>query len=67
MLSVAMVLIGVALLVEAALGVGGLSVRLIAGVLFVAAGVGRIYVESRRGDRGLGAPGGEAPGRRRRR
>lgn len=48
-LSLVMVIIGVALLAEAAAGVGSLPVRLLAGSLFVAAGVGRIYVERQRG------------------
>ena len=56
LLSTVMVLIGVALLVEAVVGVGGVTVRLIAGVLFVAAGVGRIYIETRRGGLGGGPP-----------
>jgi uncharacterized membrane protein len=48
-LSLLMAVIGVALVVQA---VGGhasvLSARLLLGVLFVAAGVGRLYVETRR-------------------
>jgi uncharacterized membrane protein len=49
-LSFAMVCIGLALLVQA-LTAHTLSVssRLLLGVLFVAAGVGRVYVEIRRG------------------
>ncbi len=47
-LSVAMVVLGVALVIEAIVGVGGVSVRLLAGVLFVAGGIGRLYVELRR-------------------
>lgn len=49
-LSGLMVLIGVVLVIEAAGGAGGvLSVRTLLGVMFVAAGVGRMYVEVRRG------------------
>jgi hypothetical protein len=49
-LSVAMALIGVALLAEAvAAGGGVLSGRTLIGVLFFAAGLGRLYVEVRRG------------------
>jgi hypothetical protein len=47
-LSVAMMMIGVALLVQAAIGQGGAIVRLLLGVLFIAAGAGRLYVASRR-------------------
>lgn len=47
-LSVAMVVLGVALVIEAIAGFGGISVRLLAGVLFIAGGVGRLYVEVRR-------------------
>ena len=43
-----MILIGVALIVRTlAAGGGGIAVGLLLGVLFVAAGVGRIYVERR--------------------
>jgi hypothetical protein len=49
-LSVLMALIGVVLLVQAVDGHGGvLSGRTLLGVLFLAAGVGRLYVEVRRG------------------
>jgi hypothetical protein len=42
-LSLAMVAIGVALVVQA-VGNGGSVLRIVLGVLFVAAGVGRIYI-----------------------
>lgn len=49
-LSLLMVAIGVALVVQAVSGNGGvLSPRLLLGVLFAAAGAGRLYVERRRG------------------
>ncbi|HVR05387.1 MAG TPA: hypothetical protein VMS02_05050 [Solirubrobacteraceae bacterium] len=49
-LSALMTLIGLALAGEAIVGQGGiLSPRMLAAVLFVAAGLGRIYVERRRG------------------
>jgi hypothetical protein len=49
-LSVLMALIGVALLVEAIGGHGSvLSARSLLGVLFLAAGAGRMYIEMRRG------------------
>jgi hypothetical protein len=49
-LSVLMALIGVVLLVQAVGGHGGvLSSRALLGVLFLAAGGGRLYVERRRG------------------
>jgi hypothetical protein len=51
MLSSAMVAIGIALAVEAVLGEGVLSARLLLGVLFVAGGSGRLYIQTRR-DRG---------------
>jgi hypothetical protein len=48
-LSLVMVALGVALAVQALSGHGGvISGRLLLGVLFVAAGVGRLYLESRR-------------------
>jgi hypothetical protein len=48
-LSLAMVAIGVALVVQAIAGHGSLiSARLLLGILFVAAGTGRAYVEVRR-------------------
>jgi hypothetical protein len=50
-LSSAMVAIGIALAVEAVLGEGVFSARLLLGVLFVAGGSGRLYVQVRR-DRG---------------
>jgi hypothetical protein len=55
-LSLLMAAIGVALVVQAVSGHGSvISPRLLLGVLFVIAGVGRMYVEKRRGDRGRGA------------
>jgi hypothetical protein len=49
-LSLLMAAIGVGLIVEAVDGHGGaISPRLLLGVLFVAAGAGRLYVEVRRG------------------
>jgi hypothetical protein len=49
-LSLVMVAIGVALAVQALAGHGGvISGRLLLGALFVAAGCGRLYIESRRG------------------
>ena len=49
-LSLAMVAIGVALIVQVAAGSGSvLSARFLIGVLFLAAGVGRAFVEIRRG------------------
>jgi hypothetical protein len=50
-MSVLMAAIGVALIVEAIAGVrrGSIVVLLVAGVLFVAAGVGRLYIERKRG------------------
>jgi hypothetical protein len=51
-LSALMIAIGIALVVETLAGAGGvLSARLILGVLFVAAGVGRLYLEIQRGRR----------------
>jgi predicted membrane channel-forming protein YqfA (hemolysin III family) len=48
-LSLLMGAIGVALIVQAVSGHGGVvSPRLLLGVLFIAAGGGRMYVESRR-------------------
>jgi hypothetical protein len=45
-----MLAIGVALIVQTIAGHGSaISARLLLGVLFVAAGVGRLYVERRRG------------------
>jgi hypothetical protein len=48
-LSSAMVAIGIALLVEAILGEGTLSARLLLGVLFIAAGSGRLYIQAKKG------------------
>ncbi len=54
-LSLLMTVIGVALVAQAIGGRGGvLSARLLLGVLFVAAGVGRLYLQARRG---RGVPG----------
>ncbi len=50
-LSLAMVAIGIALVAEAIFDEGVLSVRLLLGFLFVAAGTGRMYVNMRRGGR----------------
>jgi hypothetical protein len=52
-LSLLMAAIGVALVVQALSGHGGvISPRLLLGVLFIAAGAGRMYVERRRGGGG---------------
>ena len=49
-LSLLMAAIGVALIVQAVAGHGGvISPRLVLGVLFVAGGAGRLYLEIRRG------------------
>ncbi|HEY4897022.1 MAG TPA: hypothetical protein VII01_13125 [Solirubrobacteraceae bacterium] len=49
LLSLAMLVIGVALIVQAIAGHGSvLSARLLLGVLFIAAGTGRGYIEVRR-------------------
>ncbi len=48
-LSSAMVAIGIALLVEAVLGEGTLSARLLLGILFIAAGSGRLYIQAKKG------------------
>jgi hypothetical protein len=49
-LSLLMAAIGIGLIVEAIAGHGSvLSARLLLGVLFLAAGVGRMYVETARG------------------
>ena len=48
-LSLLMVVIGVALFIQALTAGTVLSPRLVLGVLFVAAGTGRIYVERKRG------------------
>jgi hypothetical protein len=47
-LSLAMVAIGIALVVEAVIDEGALSIRLLLGFLFVAAGMGRMYSDIRR-------------------
>jgi hypothetical protein len=48
-LSSAMVVIGVAMIVQAIAGGGGpLAVGIVLGLLFVAAGAGRLYVQRRR-------------------
>ena len=50
--SLLMVAIGVGLVVEVLVGAGSaLSARLLLGLLFIAAGVARIYLEVRRGRR----------------
>lgn len=50
--SVLMAVIGVALIAQALAGASGSTVlRLLFGVLFIAAGAGRLYLESRRGRR----------------
>ena len=52
MLSLLMVAIGVALTVQGLVGKGSpLSARLLLGLLFIAAGAARIYLEVRRGRR----------------
>jgi hypothetical protein len=49
-LSLAMVAIGLALIVQALSGHGGvISPRLLLGLLFIAAGAGRAYIEVRKG------------------
>jgi hypothetical protein len=51
-LSLVMVAIGVALMVQAFVGHSGvITSRLLLGILFAAAGLGRLYVEARRGRR----------------
>ena len=50
-LSLLMVAIGVVLIVEALAAKAVVSARLLLGALFLAAGAGRIYLESRRGRR----------------
>jgi uncharacterized membrane protein YadS len=50
LLSVAMVAIGLAVVVQSlAESTGALAARLLIGILLTAAGVGRIYIEVRRG------------------
>jgi uncharacterized membrane protein YqgA involved in biofilm formation len=56
-LSLAMVAIGVALVVQAASN-GGSVLRIVLGVLFVAAGVGRLYILRLRARARAGADGG---------
>jgi hypothetical protein len=51
-LSTVMAIIGVALLVQALGSSDVLSARLLLGVLFLAAGCGRVYVEVRKGRHG---------------
>ena len=46
-LSVAMIIIGIAIVVRTLLEGGGFALGLLLGVLFVAAGAGRIYAERR--------------------
>jgi len=48
-LSSAMVAIGIALVVEAVAHEGALSARLLLGVLFIAAGSGRLYIQAKKG------------------
>jgi hypothetical protein len=51
--SLVMIVIGVSLLAQALDGHGGvLSPRLLLGLLFIAAGGGRLYLETKRGRRG---------------
>ena len=56
-LSLAMVAIGVALVVQAASN-GGSVLRIVLGVLFVAAGVGRLYILHLRARARTGGDGG---------
>ncbi len=49
-LSLLMVIIGIALIVQAAAGDGGVASSLL-GALFLAGGLGRVYVERKRGRR----------------
>jgi uncharacterized membrane protein YqgA involved in biofilm formation len=56
-LSLAMVAIGVALVVQAASN-GGSVLRIVLGVLFVAAGVGRLYILRLRARARAGGDGG---------
>jgi predicted membrane channel-forming protein YqfA (hemolysin III family) len=52
MFSLVMVVIGVALIAQAVSGHGGIvSPHLLLGVLFIAAGGGRLYLEAKRGGR----------------
>ena len=49
-LSLSMAIIGIALIVQAVAGDGGVASSLL-GALFLAAGLGRVYVERKRGRR----------------
>jgi hypothetical protein len=62
LLSAILVLIGVALIVRTlAAGGGGLAFGLLMGVLFIAAGIGRLYLNNRMAGRSRGPDaGGEA-------
>jgi hypothetical protein len=52
-LSLLMAVIGVALIVQAVSGHGSaISPRMLLGVLFIAAGLGRLYLEAKRGRSG---------------
>jgi hypothetical protein len=50
-LSLAMIAVGVALVVQSFVDASVLSPRLLLGALFIAAGAGRIYLEIKRGGR----------------
>ena len=57
MLSLAMAIIGVGLVVQSVVAHGGVALaRLLVGLLFIAAGAGRSYIELRRGQRGGRSP-----------
>lgn len=50
--SVLMAVIGIALIAQVLSGDGGvLSARMLLGILFLAAGIARVYLERKRGDR----------------
>ena len=51
MMSLVIAVIGVALMVQALSGGNVFSARLVLGVLFLAAGIGRLYIGIRRGRR----------------
>ena len=51
MLSLVMAGLGVAFLVQAATADGSVATHLLLGVLFLAAGIGRLWIERRRGQR----------------
>jgi hypothetical protein len=51
-LSLLMAALGIGLIVQALSGAGALSPRMLLGVLFIAAGAGRMYLEKRRGRAG---------------